>query len=43
MLEQGVPKAMVQRFLRHRSEVSTSVYTGRKEDEQFLSFDFDGL
>jgi len=43
LLEQGTPKAMVQRFLRHRSEVSTSVYTGRKEDEQFLNFDFNGV
>ncbi len=40
MLEDGIPKAFVQRFLRHRSSVSTDVYTARKEDELFLRFDF---
>jgi integrase len=37
----GVPKEMVKRFLRHQSELSTSVYTRKAEDEIFLNFNFE--
>lgn len=41
MIYEGVPKAMVKRFLRHQSELSTNVYTGKQEDANFLSFEFE--
>ncbi len=40
MLDQGIPKEMVQRFLRHKSVATTSLYTAKQEDRVFLSFDF---
>lgn len=41
MIDKGVPKSMVQRFLRHKSETTTSIYTAKQEQKDFLSFDFD--
>ena len=41
MIDQGVPKAMVQRFLRHKSEATTSIYTAKQEDKDFLHFEFE--
>ncbi|MEM6297291.1 MAG: tyrosine-type recombinase/integrase [Bacteroidota bacterium] len=40
MLDDGVPKAMVQRFLRHKSEATTSLYTAKQEDRVFLEYNF---
>jgi integrase/recombinase XerD len=41
MIDQGVPKSMVQRFLRHKSEATTSIYTAKQEDKDFLHFKFE--
>lgn len=41
MLDKGIPKAMVQRFLRHKSEATTSLYTAKQEDRAFLEFSFE--
>lgn len=41
MLDKGIPKAMVQRFLRHKSEATTSLYTAKQEDRAFLDFSFE--
>lgn len=41
LMQKGVPKAMIQRFLRHKSESTTSIYTARQEDMDFLNFDFE--
>lgn len=40
MTEKGVPKPMIQRFLRHKHEATTSIYTAKQEDKDFLNFDF---
>lgn len=40
MLDKGVPKPMVQRFLRHKSESMTSTYTAKQEDRAFLNYEF---
>ncbi|WP_338766335.1 tyrosine-type recombinase/integrase [Bernardetia sp. ABR2-2B] len=40
MLDKGVPKPMVQRFLRHKSESMTSTYTAKQEDREFLNYEF---
>lgn len=43
MIHEGISKAMVQRFLRHQAEISTSVYTKKQEDSDFLNFDFEQI
>lgn len=40
MLDKGIPKPMVQRFLRHKSESMTSTYTAKQEDREFLNYEF---
>ena len=40
MLDNGIPKPMVQRFLRHKKEETTSTYTAKQEDRKFLNYDF---
>lgn len=40
MLDKGIPKPMVQRFLRHKSEAMTSTYTAKQEDREFLNYEF---
>ncbi len=40
MLDKGIPKPMVQRFLRHKTESMTSTYTAKQEDREFLNYDF---
>ncbi len=40
MMDKGVPKPMVQRFLRHKSESMTSTYTAKQEDREFLNYEF---
>jgi len=40
MLDKGIPKPMVQRFLRHKSESMTSTYTAKQEDREFLKYEF---
>ncbi len=41
MIDKGVPKPMVQRFLRHKNEATTSIYTAKQEQKDFLTFDFE--
>lgn len=43
MIHEGISKPMVQRFLRHQAEISTSVYTKKQEDANFLNFDFEQI
>ncbi|WP_154657081.1 tyrosine-type recombinase/integrase [Hugenholtzia roseola] len=40
LIAKGTPKSMVKRFLRHKSEAITSIYTNKEEDKQFLQYDF---
>lgn len=40
MLDEGIPKSIVQRFLRHVKEHTTSIYTGKQEDREFLNYEF---
>ncbi len=40
MLDKGITKPMVQRFLRHKSEAMTSTYTAKQEDREFLNYEF---
>jgi integrase/recombinase XerD len=40
LIAKGTPKSMVRRFLRHKNEAITSIYTNKEEDKQFLQYDF---